>query len=134
MKLALCSSNRMMDSFYDWEVPSEFAETIYNYLVHGWKPGSFFTAVLANDFVSAMGCSHPGNSVNALKSLANWLVNVMPKQAWGNYNAVNNWCDSTTESQRREILERHHLIFSRKEEVWLILKDGVDNKTYQGEL
>lgn len=81
-----------------------------------------------------MGCSHPGNSVNALKSLANWLVNVMPKQAWGNYNAVNNWCDSTTESQRREILERHHLIFSRKEEVWLILKDGVDNKTYQGEL
>jgi hypothetical protein len=134
MELALCSRNRMMDSFYDWEVPSEFAETIYNYLVHGWKPGSFFTAVLANDFVSAMGCSHPGNSVNALKSFAKWIVNAMPKQAWGSYTAVDNWCDSTTESQRREILERYHLIFSSKEEVWLILKDGVDTKTYHGEL
>jgi len=134
MELALCSRNRMMDSFYDWEVPSEFADPIYCYLVHGWKPGSFFTAVLANDFVHAMGCSHPGNSFNALKSLANWIVNAMPKQAWGSYNAVNNWCDSTTDSQRREILERHCLIFSTKEEVWFILKNGVDTKTYHGEI
>ena len=134
MELAQCSQNRIMDSFHCWEVPREFAEPMYNYLVYGWSPGSFFTAVLANDFVSAMGCSHPGNSFDALKSLANWIVNAMPKQAWGNYNAVNNWCDTTTQSLRREILERHHLIFSPKEEMWLILKDGVDNKLYHGEI
>jgi hypothetical protein len=133
MNLSAPSSDRLMNSFEYWKVSLEYSMNIYNYLVHGYSPGSFYTAVLANDFTTAMVCSHPGNTEPSLKNLAAWMVNAMPKSAWGSYNQVTAWCD-TPEERRREILERHHLIYTPKEEMWLILKGGVDNKLYHGEL
>jgi hypothetical protein len=49
MNLTAHSRNRILKTFELWRVPKDFADPMYNYLVHGYEPGSFFTAVLAND-------------------------------------------------------------------------------------
>jgi hypothetical protein len=122
MNLTVHSRNRLYKTFSNWDVPKEFAEPMYNYLVYGYHPGSFFGYVLSNNFAKAILSSHIGNTIEALKHLAGWMRDTLPEEAWGSYNKVDAWCD-INEEQRRIILEEHRLIFTGKEEVMLILKD-----------
>jgi len=121
MKLSDYSRNKFRATFVHWKVPADFADPYYNYLVHGFSPGSCFTAILANDFMSAMSRSHPANTVEAFKALVGWIRDSMPGSAYGSYEAVNEW-QTLTSDQRRAILEQHNLIFTAKEETWLALK------------
>ena len=120
MNITVYSNNRLRETASQWEVPQDFANPMLNYLVYGYKPGSCFTAVLANDFVGAMSRSHPANTVQAMKSLVGWIQDYMPAGAWGNYDAVKSWA-ALDESFRRQILEEHNLIYSEREETWLVL-------------
>ena len=122
MKLTDYSRNRILETFAVWNVPKDFADPMYNYLVYGYQPGSCFTAVLANDFIGAMRSSHPANTVNAFKSLAGWLNECCPKVAQGSYTEVEAWCDMSSD-MRRSILEKHRIVYTEKEEVWMALKD-----------
>jgi Txe/YoeB family toxin of Txe-Axe toxin-antitoxin module len=122
MNLTAHSRNRLMKTFERWDVPKEFAEPFYNYLVLGFRPGGCFEAVLANDFAKAIQRSHPLNTVEAFKALASWIADTVPEEAHGSYLKVKAWCD-LTEGQRRIILEHNRLIYTNKEEVVLILKD-----------
>jgi len=123
MNLTEHSDLKIQATFDQWEVDGEYAQIMYNYLVYGFNPGSFFTSVLANDFVGAMSHSHPGKSISALKRLVGWMRDYMPATAWGSYAAVNAWVDSDA-SQRRRILEEHKLIFTEKEETWRVLNNA----------
>ena len=111
-----------MKTFETWHVPKDFAEPMYNYLVYGYKPGSCFTSVLANDFAGAIVRSHPANSIESFKHLVGWMSDIMPNECRGSYEAVNNWCYHTAE-QRRAVLENHNLIYSSQDEVMMILKN-----------
>ena len=111
-----------MQTFQRWDVPKDFAEPFYNYLVFGYTPGSCFTSVLANDFVSAISRSHPSNTINAFKALVGWMRDTMPAEAYGSYEKVAKWTELNPE-QRRIVLEQTGLIFTSKEEVIKILKD-----------
>ena len=111
-----------MQTFAHWQVPKDFADQFYNYLVYGYTPGSCFTSVLANDFISAIARSHPSNTVDAFKVLVGWIGDTMPKEAYGSYEKVAKWTELNAE-QRRAVLEKTGLIFSTKEEVVKILKD-----------
>jgi hypothetical protein len=122
MNLSKYSKNKLMQTFQLWDVPKEFAEPFYNYLVFGYNPGSCFTSVLANDFASVISRSHPSNTINAFKSLVGWMRDTMPEEAYGSYEKVKAWTGINPE-QRRIILEHHDLIFASKEEVVKILKD-----------
>lgn len=122
MNLSKYSKNKLLQTFKHWDVPKDFAEPFYNYLVFGWTPGSCFTSVLANDFVSAISCSHPSNTVNAFKSLVGWMRDTMPQESYGSYENVAKWTELNSE-QRRIILEQTGLIFTSKEEVVKILRD-----------
>jgi hypothetical protein len=122
MEITVYSRNRLYETFARWGVPRDFADTMANYLVYGYSPGSCFSAILANDFVGAMAHSHPSNTVEALKSLVSWIVNSMPEEAHGSYEKVSAWC-GIHPVQRRIILEYNGLIYTEKEEVMLILKD-----------
>ncbi len=122
MKLSKFSHNKLMATFDKWRVDRDFAEPMYNYLVHGFEPGSCFTSVLANDFYRAMNASHPANTVVAFKALVNWIRDYVPYQARGTYKAVNAWC-KLTEDERRAVLEEHKLIYTGEEETWKILND-----------
>ena len=122
MNLSYHSKNKLLQTFADWEVPKDFAEPFYNYLVFGYTPGSCFTSVLANDFVSAISRSHPSNTINAFKALVGWMRDTMPEEAYGSYERVAKWTELNPE-QRRIVLEKHNLVFTSKEEVIKILKD-----------
>jgi hypothetical protein len=122
MNLTYHSKNKLMQTFAHWDVPLDFAEPFYNYLVFGWTPGSCFTSVLANDFVSAISRSHPSNTINAFKALVGWMRDTMPSEAYGSYENVAKWTELNPE-QRRLVLEQTGLIFTSKEEIVKILKD-----------
>lgn len=121
MKLTQFSKNKLYQSFSDYDVGKEFADPIYNYLVHGLNPGKFFTSLLANDCTGTISHSHPANTIGSLKSLCTWLDNEMPSVSWGDCAAVCAWL-KTPATARREILEMGQFIYTEKEEVVLILK------------
>jgi hypothetical protein len=110
-----------MATFAKWDVSKYFADPMYNYLVHGFSPGGFFTSVLANDFHSAIARSHPSNTINACKSLGGWILDCAPRESHGSYDAVSNWC-SLPSKARRQILEEYGLIYTEEKEVWMTLQ------------
>jgi len=130
MEIGKYSNNRFLRVANSWDVPRDYVDPIYNYLIHGLEPGSFFSAVLANDFFSAMSHSHPGNSVLALKNLSNWIYHMGGyKIFWGSQTAVERWL-KMTESARREKLEQLGLVLTEQDEIVLILKDEPCEEPY----
>lgn len=121
--LAAHSKNKMMETFSQYEVPKEYADPIFNYLVHGFHPGSFWNSVFANDFMSAVGKSHPANTIGALKKTVSWIMNhMLSGTTHGSYEIVEAWLKKTPE-ERRATLENLRLIYSEKQEIVMILKD-----------
>lgn len=124
MKLSKHSKNKFFETFSQYEVPREYADPIFNYLVHGFHPGSFWNAVLANDFMSAVGKSHPANTIASLKKAVSWIMNYMVNgTTHGSYEVVDNWLKLTPEV-RRGTLENLGLIYPEKQEIVLILKEA----------
>ena len=121
MKLTNYSCNLLMATFAKWDVPKDFSDSMYNYLVHGYSPGGFITSVLANDFHSAIARSHPVNTVNSLKSLGGWILDCVPREAHGSYNNVEVWC-SLPADVRRTILEDCELIYTEQQEIMMALQ------------
>jgi len=127
MNLSPHSRNKLLHSLAHWSVPRDYAEPIYNYLVFGWNPGSFFTAVLANDFMQAIASSHPANSIPSLKNLVGWMLENMPPQSCHSYSAVKAWSELDEET-RRNILVEHNLVYTKEDEVILVLRG---DKTFE---
>jgi hypothetical protein len=121
MKLSEHSRNRILETFKTWGVPKDFADPMYNYLVHGYSPGSCFTSVLANDFAGAIARSHPANTIEAFKALSGWINDTMPAEAFGSYKEVSDWCYLKGPA-RRKILEGLNLIYSVEDEMMLVLQ------------
>jgi hypothetical protein len=122
MDFSRYSKARIMQSAINWEVSKEYFDPIYNYMVYGFEPGSFFSALLANDFFRAMASSHPANNIVALKNLTGWIRSTMGHGIfWGSEEVVQNWL-KLSEAERREKLELLRLVYPEKEEVVMILK------------
>ena len=121
MKLTNYSRNLLLASFAKWDVAGDFAKPMYNYLVHGYNPGSFFTSVLANDFHGAIARSHPANTIPALKQLGGWITDCAPREAHGGYDTVSNWCYLPPKA-RRQILEEYGLVYTEQQEIMMTLK------------
>lgn len=122
MELSKYSEKKLRDTMIHFHMERDFSDPMYNYLVHGFEPGSCFTSVLANDFFNAMFRSHPANTVTGFKDLCKWIINIVPPEAYGSYDDVKNWCKMSS-ADRRKILEEHGLIFTTEEEVWMTLKE-----------
>ena len=127
MNISAYSRSNIMASFARWQVPKDFADPMYNYMVFGFEPGSCFTAVLANDWARAIQSSHPNNTVEAFKALTGWIQDVLPQDAHGSYAAVKFWL-AINDFERREYLERLRLIHTEKEETWLNIKGDPVNE------
>lgn len=105
-----------------YQVDKDYADPIYNYLVHGYNPGSFFTSILANEFMDAISRSHPSNTISSLKNLVCWIINELPHGVThGSYEVVDAWLKMSSE-ERRVVLEQRHLIYTEHDEVIRILK------------
>jgi hypothetical protein len=121
MNITVYSRNRLYETFSKWDVPRDFADPMANYLIYGYDPGGFFTALLANDFFAAIQRSHPSNTVEALKCLVGWINDCMPPEAYSSYDVVADWT-SYDFVERRAILEQYGLIFTEQEEIMLTLR------------
>ena len=130
MKLSEHSRNRLLHSFSRWEVPQEYCQPVRDYLVNGWDPGSFYTAVLANDLMSAVIRCHPSGRIAELGGLAGWVLNVMPDAAWGSLDQVRTWLNMSDED-RRTVLEQAQLIYTTQDEMWLVLKNEETVNPYE---
>lgn len=125
MKLANLSKYKLYNSMGQYSVPQDYADPIYNYLVHGFEPGSFFKSLLANDFMGAIRHSHPSNTIPALKNLMTWIGNELPHGVThGSYEVVDAWLKMSSE-ERRVVLEQRRLIYTEHDEVIRILKGEV---------
>ncbi len=123
MNLTAYSHNRFIESLKHWHVDSrDMVEPIYNYLVYGFEPGSFFTSLFANDFLNAMCRSHPANSLEELKDISRWVLNACPHEAWGSYGRVKEWIN-LDHQQRRRLLEEWKLIYTEQEEIMMALQN-----------
>ena len=121
MNLTKYSADEIRKGMDQWDVADDYAASMYNYLVHGFEPGSFFTAILANDFMSAVQHSHPSNTIVALKALMGWVNDYMPDEAKGSREIVGLWCKKTS-GERRAILEAARLIYTKEDEIIMTLK------------
>ena len=126
MNLTKLSKQRLTLTANRWTVCKEYFDPLFNYLVYGFRPGSFWEAVLANDFMAAVSCSHPANDIPHLKNAVGWIQDSFPAESWGSVRDINNWIRLTS-SQRRMILEQEGLIYTEQEEIMLALK-GVQAK------
>jgi hypothetical protein len=124
------SRNRMYETFRSWDVPEDYAVSMYDYLVYGFSPGSFFSAVLENDFMRAIGHSHPANTITALKALTGWIQECMPNQAYGSSYNVAEW-QKLDSAKRRKVLEAYDLIYTVQEETFKLLKNKTPEKLIQ---
>jgi hypothetical protein len=121
MNITKLSRNRMMLSATRWTVARDYFDPLYNYLVHGFEPGSFWSAVLANDFMRAVSSSHPSNDIPALKNTVGWIRDSFPEESFGNHHVVAAWLDLTPHTRRR-ILESNQLIYTEQEEIIMGLR------------
>lgn len=123
------SKERILEGARYWSVPQEYQEPMYNYLVQGWPPGSFFTALLANDMFRAVSGSHPSNSISSLKTLVGWIQDKFPPVSYGCQGAVTNWVNSSAEYRRYE-LEGRRLIYTPEEETMLLISRPVPEHSF----
>lgn len=117
------SKNKLLETLAQYEVPKEYADPVFNYLVHGYHPGGFWNAVFANDFMGAMARSHPANTIVALKKTVSWMMNhLINGTTHGSYEVVDAWLKKNP-AERREVLEALGLVYSEQSEIVMILKD-----------
>jgi len=121
VNLTKFSRDRMMVTATRWSVPRDYFEPLYNYLVHGFEPGSFWSAVLANDFMRAVQHSHPSNDIPALKNTVGWILNSFPEQSYGDHDRVILW-QALEPIQRRQILESTDMIYTEQQEIMMALQ------------
>ena len=122
MNITKLSRQRLMLTATRWTVPKEYFDPLFNYLVYGFEPGSFWTAVLANDFARAVQHSHPSNEITALKNVVGWMTNCFPDEAYGDYDRIGKWFQLDA-IDRRIYLEDSRLVYTEQEEIMLALKE-----------
>lgn len=75
----------------DLGLPIHTCETIENYLVRGYQPGGFVTAMLAKDYERALCIADTANR-QRFWNIATWIKDRAPEGSWGSYDAVEHWC------------------------------------------
>ena len=77
-------------SFMGMEIPVHTQESITGYLIRGWKPGGFLTAMLAGDLFRAINSADPANR-QMMWAIGRVIATRLPVGSWGDYDSVHNW-------------------------------------------
>lgn len=102
--------NTSSGSYMGMEVPDHTRESIENYLVRGWSPGGFVTAMLAMDMQRAL-CNADTANRQMMWAIGRWIIESCPEQAWGSYEKVQNWVANVDEvrTQYADRVEKRHV-------------------------
>lgn len=74
-----------------YDVPRHTMDTLRHYLLQGWEPGGFVSAVLALDMARSVTAADVGNR-QRLWHVSKWIMESAPAESWGSYAAVDRWC------------------------------------------
>lgn len=85
--------------FTGYGVPDHTQMALEGYVIDGYQPGGFLTAVLANDLFGAIGRADYMNKA-ALADICGWIYSRAPSDCWGNYEIVKEYL-----AQKRKELE-----------------------------
>ena len=80
-------------TFHGVALDDEDIASITRYVEHGIPPGSFLTAVLANDFMKAVGRADSRN-IHRLATWAAYIYNEIPGSCHGSYEIVKEWIEN----------------------------------------
>ena len=78
--------------FLEWILEPDDLDSITLYVEHGCPPGGFLSAVLANDFMEAVGRADSQN-IHRLAAWAAYVYNEIPSSCHGSYEAVRAWTE-----------------------------------------
>jgi|GEM_PF-4803176 len=101
-------------------IPDHSQKALELYVVDGIKPGGFLEACLAGDMFRAVKTADTANA-QRMWGIMDWVMNVMPPQAWGSYEHIEYWCEDP---------DGHRATFKKYVEEQIImkkLKQPVDN-------
>lgn len=85
--------------YHNWHLRNrDLAQTLENYLMRGYPPGGFTTAVLASDLFDAVARADHWNG-KEIAEIVTAVLNTCPTMAIGSYKAVEAWC--ADEDERR---------------------------------
>lgn len=73
-----------------FRIPDDMIDGLELYINNRIKPGSFMTAVLANDLMEAVGKADYRNIVN-IPAYTYFLHNFAPHECFGSYEKVEKW-------------------------------------------
>ena len=91
--------------FATTSIPDAIQEALWNYLGYGLPPGSFLTAVLVNDFMSAaMRADHSWNG-KSFRDLASWLSHYAPVESYGNKEKIEKWMAKSDEERLQIMID-----------------------------
>ena len=71
-------------------IPDHMHGAISRYIVDGIPPGSFLTALMANDLVETLGRADYMNK-GLVPNYVEWFYQHAPSPCWGSYSRVNEW-------------------------------------------
>ena len=95
-------------------IPDHTQQTLNHYLLYGFEPGGFVSAMLAQDYESALYRADTGNR-QMFWAIAMWIREFAPEESQGSYAAVEAYCKD------KEAQERFRL-FCEKKYMWKTLE------------
>lgn len=72
------------------EIKQDTINTLNNYVVNGWEPGSFCRAVLENNLMQALGRADIENR-KSIFEICSYVYNELPSACHGSPEKVNLW-------------------------------------------
>jgi hypothetical protein len=83
----------MIDFSNDYKgmaVPKHTQQTLNDYFLKGWRPGSFIESMLAYDYETALYKADSANRA-AFWAIAVWIRENSPEGSHGNYEMIDAW-------------------------------------------
>lgn len=98
-KWVLFDNDFTKSNYVEDNIPDHTKSAIEDYLINGLSPGSFISAVFANDLHRAAQCADVHN-IASLGFIARWVATYAPAGSYGSYDAVDNWCGKNSHYQQ----------------------------------
>jgi len=102
------------------QVPEHAQESLANYFLNGWEPGGFLSAMLAMDMQRALSSADTANR-QVMWAIGRWITVNAPGGSWGNYEAIEMWCNDVAGRRSRFSEETH------KKYMWQVLTNNKEH-------
>jgi len=77
-------------------LPEHTMEAIDNYLIQGFKPGGFLTALIVRDYKTALRSADFANK-SRFWYVATWIEELAPIGSIGSHQIIEDWCNDKNE-------------------------------------